>query len=163
MDISQSDEASVRPDRCQEDDCIRPLQYVTFQMCRPHYLAFNRSLKAAKGLCKYCGKQRSKGYIYCSRCRGLRKRYYYGAISAGVCTRCRTQKPTRGKTTCEQCRLKNNMDSNATKQLYKAEGICVNCGQRKVEKGVKPLKKGNYTSCGLCKKASRRRYAEAGR
>ena len=159
MDVSQSDRTSVGPALCQEDDCDRPLQYVKLQMCRPHYLALSRSLKEAKGLCRYCGKKRSKGYVYCSRCRGLRKRYYYGAIDEGVCTRCRTQKPTKGKTTCEQCRLKNNRDSSSTKQLYKAEGICVNCGRRKVEKGILALKRGNYSSCGLCKKASRRRYA----
>ena len=160
MDVFQADRASVE---CVSEGCVRPIRYVKLQMCRPHYLALSRRVKAAKGLCWDCGKKRLKGQVYCSRCNGLKKRYYYGAVDEGVCTRCKIRKSTRGKTSCKQCRSLNNASSRATKNLYRAEGICVNCGQRKAEKGVKPLKKGNYASCGQCKRASRRRYAEARR
>ncbi len=157
MDVSQTDRESVRPILCQEDGCDRPLRYVKLQICGTHYSVVHRRRKTAKGLCRNCGQKRLEDRSYCFQCLRLSQRYRYGAQIRGVCTRCRTRKPTRGKTTCSQCRRKNNTTSKSTKDLYRLEGICIYCGQRKAEKGVRTLKSENYTSCRPCKKLNRDR------
>ena len=54
------------------------------------------------------------------------------AQARGRCTRCKKQRPTEGKRTCEPCRIRFRVEMKERKQTARADGMCRRCEQVRV-------------------------------
>ena len=131
----------------------------------------SRKRRRDNGLCQDCGKPLDRKGARCIKCNQKLKEYLHkreeDLIGRGVCVSCGKVKAQAGKKLCEMCAAKHSETTmrNRKKEQYNkhhaeyarrkwkeriANGICPECGKRKVDYGFK--------SCGICREKNRKRW-----